>query len=97
MIKRTKMTLDQHREFGSQVKVFRRRLMQSHIMNVRNKSSKVFRAVWKAERAIGELCNQMDNVVCSDFPECEDATRIYYGKDPVDKDTKSENESATTT
>ena len=74
-----KMTLEQHRELGERVKEFRETLMQSHVMCIGNKTSRESRAVHSALKYIDRMKNQLDNVVCRDFPECLDATKIYYG------------------
>lgn len=74
-----KMTLEQHRELGERVKEFRETLMQPQVMCIGNKSSRESRAVANALKHLDRMKNELDNVVCRDFPECEDATRIYYG------------------
>lgn len=74
-----KMTLEQHRAFGEQVRQFRETLMQPHILCVETKHSRECRAVEKALKAVDHLKNVMDSLVCRDFPECEDKTQIYYG------------------
>lgn len=74
-----KMTLEQHREFGQAVREFREQLLLPHIRCVGTKSSREYRAVAKALKAIDHLKHSLDSVVCNDFPECKDATRIYYG------------------
>ncbi len=74
-----KMTLEQHRELGEQVRQFREVLMQSHVMNVGTKASRECRATSNVLKHLDRMKNVLDSVVCRDFPECKDATQIYYG------------------
>lgn len=74
-----KMTLNQHRELGEKVKEFREALMQPHVMCVGKKSSRESRAVQSALKHLDKMKSELDSVVCRDFPECVDATQIYYG------------------
>lgn len=76
-----KMTLEQHRELGERIKEFREILMQPHVMNVGTKASRECRATSNALKHIDRMKNALDSVVCRDFPECKDATKIYYGMD----------------
>ena len=89
-----KMTLEQHRELGERVKEFRETLMQPHVMYIGNKSSRESRAVANALKHLDRMKNELDNVVCRDFRECQDATQIYYGmsKAWIERDAKSPNE-----
>jgi len=73
-----KMTLEQHREFGEQVQQFRELLLQPHVLFTGTKRSKEYRAVRKALKYIDLMRSELDNVVCRDFPDCSDATKIYY-------------------
>lgn len=73
------MTLEQHREFGEQVKEFREALMQPHVMNIGNKTSREARATMNALKYLDRMKNVLDGVVCRDFPKCDGVTRIYYG------------------
>ena len=72
-----KMTIDQHRLFAEQTKRYREVLLKT--ISVGTKSSREARAVQKALRGVDHLKNVMDSLVCRDFPEVEDAHRIYYG------------------
>ena len=74
-----KMTLEQHLELGEKVKEFRETLMQPHVMCIGKKSSRESRAVNNALKYLDRMKNELDNVVCRDFPEYKDATRVYYG------------------
>jgi len=87
------MTLEQHRELGERVKEFREILMQPHVMCIGNKASRESRAVHNALKYIDRMKNQLDNVVCRDFRECQDATKIYYGmsKAWIERNDKSPN------
>ena len=73
------MTLEQHREFGKQVKKFRETLMQHHVMNVETKASREQRATSNALKHLENMRSAMDSLVCRDFPNCDDAVEIYYG------------------
>lgn len=74
-----KMTLEDHRNFGEAVKVFRETIMLPAPFCVGNRSSRESKAVMRTLDQIDRLKSVMDDVVCRDFPKCEDATRIYYG------------------
>ena len=76
-----KMTLEQHRELGEQIRFFRNILMQKHVLCVGTKSSRESRAVANAIISIERMRNRLDNVVCRDFQECDgrDLNSIYYG------------------
>ena len=75
-----KMTLEQHRELGSKIKEFRDVLFQQHVMCVGTRASRESRAVENATKKLDAMKCALDSVVCRDFPECEDVTRIYYGR-----------------
>ena len=75
-----KMTLEQHKQFGEDIKRFKELLLLPHILLVENtKTSRPRKAVWKALKAINQLKDEMDNLVCRDFPSAENVTQIYYG------------------
>ena len=74
-----KMTLKQHLELGEQIKEFKETLLQQHVMCIGSKASYERRAVTNTLKRVDLLKDALDNVVCRDFPQCEDATRIYYG------------------
>ncbi|MCG3776457.1 MAG: hypothetical protein JW395_3316 [Nitrospira sp.] len=74
-----KMTLEQHRELGERVKEFRETMMQSHVMNVGAKASRECRATSNVLKHLDRMKDVLDSLVCRDFPDLEDATRIYYG------------------
>ena len=74
-----KMTLEQHRELGERVKEFRETMMQPHVMSVETKASRECRATSNVLKHIDRMKSALDSLVCRDFPECEDATKIYYG------------------
>jgi hypothetical protein len=78
-MKKEKMTIDQHIELGREIKNFRACILQSHVMRVGGKTSREYKAVRKALDAVDELRNQLDNVVCRDYMDFKDATKIYYG------------------
>jgi hypothetical protein len=91
-----KMTLEQHRELGERVKEFRETLMQPQVMCIGKKSSRESRAVANALKHVDRMKNELDNVVCRDFPACKDATQIYYGMSEAwqSRDAKSSNDQA---
>lgn len=74
------MTLEQHIEFGNQLKNFRRAMSQHHILNcgktIRSRENNTAAKTWDW---MSKLASVMDDLVCRDFPDCEFATRIYYG------------------
>jgi len=74
-----KMTLEEHRQFGETLKEAREAMMKPCVFAVGKKSSREYRAVRRALKNLDEMRNQFDNLVCRDYPECKDATRIYYG------------------
>lgn len=74
-----KMTLEQHREFGMQVKKFRETLMQQHVACVGKKSSRESRSVENVWKQLERMRSALDSVVCRDFWDCEDVVDIYYG------------------
>ena len=74
-----KMTLEQHLELGERVKEFRETMMQPHVMNVETKASRECRATSNVLKHLDRMKNVLDSLVCRDFPECKDATQIYYG------------------
>ena len=74
-----KMTLEQHLELGEQIKEFRETLMQYHVINIGTKSSRENRAVRKALKYVDLMKSDLDGVVCRDFRDYPDATRVYYG------------------
>jgi len=73
------MTLEQHREFGRQVKKFRETLMQQHVACVGKKSSLESRSVENVRKKLEQMRSALDSVVCRDFWDCEDVVDIYYG------------------
>ena len=74
-----KMTLEQHREFGERVKEFREAIMEPCVMCVQTKSSRERRATKAVLKQLDHMKDVLDSLVCRNFPECRDATKIYYG------------------
>ena len=74
-----KMTLEQHRQFGEDLKQFRKTMTQKHITCVGKRASRESRAVENALKYLDRLGNAMDSVACRYFYEVKDVTRIYYG------------------
>lgn len=52
-----------------------------HVINCGNKTSKEYKAARKALVAVDELRNQLDNMICRDYLDFKDATKIYYGSE----------------
>jgi len=71
------MTLAQHRELGEKLQEFRNLLMQDGL-NIRPKSYPVSKSILAALKSIERMQSELDSVVCQDFPDCKDATQIYY-------------------
>ena len=75
-----KMTLAQHWEFGEKIKQFREVMMQRHVTNIGTRASRESRATASVLKKLDHMKNVLDSLVCRDYPECEEATQIYYGK-----------------
>lgn len=86
-----KLTLEQHRELGEKLKEFRETMMQPHVLNVETKSSRESRATHNVLEHLDRLKNVLDSLVCREFPECKDATQIYYGETSARKAKLSNN------
>jgi hypothetical protein len=71
------MTLEQHRQFGNDLKRVRDALLQPHIICLKSKEA---RAVTSALRYVDRLRNKMDSAACRDFPRVPDVTQLYYGE-----------------
>jgi hypothetical protein len=85
-VKKPKLTLQEHREFGAALKAFRNRLLikyEVRILNAEPKNSPPVKAVQKALKAVDELRSAMDEVLFQDyFDETGDEyKKIYYGTD----------------
>lgn len=74
-----KPTLEQHRRFGELTKQFREALMEPQIMCSHMKSSRESKAVMATLKKVDQLKDIFDSLVCRDFPEYPDATKVYYG------------------
>jgi hypothetical protein len=80
-MKTEKMTLEQHKALGVQIKQFGTALMQTHVLRVGPKTSRESRAVFRALEHLGRLRNELDNVVRRDFEALkgtEALSKIYY-------------------
>jgi hypothetical protein len=91
-----KMTLEQHLELGERIKEFRETLMQSHVIGIGTKSSRENQAVRKVLKYMDLMKSDLDSVVCRDFRDYPDATKIYYGmsKAGIARDAGRQNEKA---
>jgi hypothetical protein len=74
-----KMTLQQHRRFGEQIRRFRELLLEPQLFCIGTKSSPENRAVRNALSSIDHLKHRMDCVLFRDFPNCKDPNHVYYG------------------
>jgi len=73
-----KITLDQHRKIGAVAIELRELLMQANLLNIGKASSIERRSVHNALKYIDRMRCELDSVVCREFHDCNDVTRIYY-------------------
>ena len=78
--KKPKMTMEQHQKLGEEIKEFREALLQPHVLNVDNKTSRASRAVSCALKSIDRMKDALDSVVARDYWDYEDYTHVYYGQ-----------------
>jgi hypothetical protein len=72
---------EEHVEFGREIKIIRRKLMNLRMSyGVRYKKTNLSGlALNKAIDCIDRVKNEMDNIVCAENPENPDAIKCYYG------------------
>jgi hypothetical protein len=79
-MKKTKLTLDEHREIGKRLNQIYQELQSLGclIPNTYGKTSRAGRLAGKAGDAVSNLRCELDDQFYRDFPQKADLTRAYY-------------------
>ncbi len=78
-----KITLKEWKEMGVEIKEIRKKMMDLHILLVKNFSKNIYASqLEKIKKSFDELRCQLDDAVCSEFPHTDDkeVLTIFYGK-----------------
>ena len=80
--KKKKTSFDRHQEIGLELEKMRLQLIDLHLefSNVYGKTSKIAQNCKAAHRKLDQLKSVCDDQVCSEYPEREDAIKVYYGR-----------------
>ena len=77
------LTPQEHWELGSVISEFRTRMMcsRSPVWNRYNKTSRQVRLLDRMLRALDNFKSAMDDAVCGEYRDFQQATRVYYGRE----------------
>ena len=80
--KEKRMSFDRHQDIGLKLEKMRLQLidLQIEFSNVYGKTSKIARNCKTAHKQLDQLKSVCDDQVCSEYPDREDAIKVYYGR-----------------